>query len=227
MKTFVCRSIAAASLALASMLLVPAASHAQSIDPLGDFLSTYTAGAKNGDLDVLTADVLFTGSNFVLTTTLADNVKLPGDTGFQTGVLYVWGFDRGAGTARFSPALANTENIKFDSVVTMRPDTTLTVTRIGGTTTQFGAGAVTINGNRLTATIAASELPTTGFVLSQYTYNLWPRLGAGNNNQISDFAPDNTNVRVAVAAPEPGTLPLMSLLLTFPLIGLLTRRRTK
>lgn len=220
MKTFVCRpAMGAAITALVAVFLVPSAAHAQSVDPLGDFLSTYT-GAKNGDLDVLTADVLFTGPNFVLTTTLAGNV------GTTPGALYVWGFDRGAGTARFSPALANTENIKFDAAVTLRPDTTLTIARIGGTTTNLGAGSVIISGNRMTATIAASELPTTGLAPSQYTFNLWPRLGSGNNNQSSDFAPNSTNVPViAAAAPEPGTLLLFAFAVPVPFAGFITRRR--
>ncbi|HEY1017256.1 MAG TPA: PEPxxWA-CTERM sorting domain-containing protein, partial [Herpetosiphonaceae bacterium] len=51
-------------------------------------------------------------------------------------------------------------------------------------------------------------------------FNLWPRNGVGNNNQISDFAPDNANI---TGVPEPGAWALM--ILGFAAAGLGLRRR--
>ncbi|MBS1713564.1 MAG: PEP-CTERM sorting domain-containing protein [Armatimonadetes bacterium] len=168
-------------------------------DAVGDFISTYT-GPPNADVDVVSATVGYDGSDYVFSATMA------GVIGSTTGALYVWGFDRGQGTARFSPSIPGTENILFDSVVVMRPDTTLTVTRIfEGGSTNFGAGTVTVSGATLTARVAKSELPNQGLAFDKYTWNLWPRVGTGNNNQISDFAPDHENAAVDVV-PEPVTL---------------------
>ena len=165
-------------------------------DATGDFISTYT-GPQNPDVDVVSATVGSDGTDYIFSTTMA------GDIGATTGALYVWGFNRGQGTARFSPGIPGTEDILFDSVVVMRPDTTLTVNRIfEGGSTNFGAGTVTISGATMTARVAKSELPNQGFAFDKYTWNLWPRVGSGNNNQISDFAPDHTNAPVEIV-PEP------------------------
>jgi hypothetical protein len=75
-------------------------------------------------------------------------------------------------------------------------------------TTNVAGSTVNITGNTFTATIPASALPSTGFLPSQYTWNLWPRSPAipGNpNGNISDFAPDNSNAAVT-AIPEPASL---------------------
>lgn len=171
-------------------------------DPANDFLPTYTAGPKNGDLDVTAVGVTFNGSSFVLTATLN------GPLGTTPGALFVWGIDRGAGTARFGPLAPG---VLFDSVVTLRADATGTVNRIvGGGTSSLAPGDVTVIGNTLTAIVPASFLPSLGKAEADYTFNLWPRLGAGNNNQISDFAPDNSNIG-ATAVPEPSTVVLASL----------------
>lgn len=215
------RTLLPTALAAAALLFVAAPGHAQISDGADDFLLSYT-GPKNGDLDVLSANVIYDGSFFTLTSTQN------GVIGTTAGALYVWGFDRGAGIARFSPALANTENILFDSVITLRPDTTASITRIGGTTTNLSAGAVTINGATMTARIAASELPSLGLDPTRYTWNLWPRVGTGNNNQISDFAPNTFNVRVTSTIPEPSTALLMAPFAAVPaLLGSIRRRRKK
>ena len=41
----------------------------------------------------------------------------------------------------------------------------------------------------------------------EWTYNLWPRNGIGQNVQVSDLAPDDGNSPVQ-AVPEPGSLTL-------------------
>lgn len=200
--------------ALSAFVAITVTSFAFALDdPANDFISTYT-GPQAGDVDVLSASVGFDGTDYIF------NATMNGTVGTTTGALYVWGFNRGQGTARFSPGIPGTEDILFDSVVLMRPDTTMTVNRIvGGGSTNFGLGSVVINGASISARVAATELPSLGFSLDKYTWNLWPRVGTGNNNQISDFAPDHTNAAVDVV-PEPGSLLVLSL-------GLLTVRRRK
>ena len=52
----------------------------------------------------------------------------------------------------------------------------------------LSAGATTISGDLLTVSFPASLAPSLGLTPSNYTWNVWPRTGAGNDNQISDFA---------------------------------------
>ncbi|MBC8135036.1 MAG: hypothetical protein H8F28_04010 [Fibrella sp.] len=183
---------------IATALFVGASTAAQARipDAAGDFLGTYI-GAQGGDLDVLEAEVLFDGTDFTLTTTLA------GAVGTTPNGFYVWGFDRGGATLNPAPfASIGIDNVFFNSVVILRPDTTVTVNRIGGGgTTNFGAGTAIITGNTISARIAATELPSTGFAPGSYTWNLWPRLAGGTATNISDFAPNNSNAAV-VAVPE-------------------------
>ena len=72
-------------------------------DPAGDFLPSYT-GPQNGDLDVLSAQVFFNGSDFRFTSTLN------GAIGATPNAIYVWGIDRGAGTPGF-PTIAPGVNL--------------------------------------------------------------------------------------------------------------------
>lgn len=172
------------------------------VDPINDFIPTYTAGPKNGDLDVTSVGVTFNGTRFDLTATFN------GALGTTPGALYVLGVDRGAGTARFGDIAPG---VLFDAVVVLRPDATGTVNRIvGGGTSALSPGDVTVIGNTLTASVPASFLPSLGKAEADYTFNLWPRLGASNNNQISDFAPDNSNIGATVV-PEPSSVVLASL----------------
>ena len=94
-------------------------------------------------------------------------------------------------------------------------------------------GTATLGSTTLTSSITGNAfsillpggLPTsTGATPPQYGFNLWPRLGLGNNNQISDFAPQNDLLRVA-AVPEPASWGLM--LLGFGAIGTAMRRRRR
>src|SRR5664279_246494 len=97
-------------------------------DPAGDFLPTYT-GARTGDLDVLSAFVTYNPGTdtFFLSSTLAAPL------GTTASAFYVWGFDRGQGTERFvsgTPSIG--AGVLFDSVVIVRLDGSVTVTRLVG-----------------------------------------------------------------------------------------------
>ena len=170
-------------------------------DPIGDFLPSYT-GAKNGDLDVVSSFVTYNAGSdtFFFSGTMNDAI------GTTSTAFYVWGLDRGTGTARFG-ALA--DHVLFDSVVILRLDGSATVNLLPGATVL--AGAATFAGNTISASISGALLPGAGFAKSAYTWNLWPRDSVPvGNAQISDFAPDNSNVAVA-EVPEPSTVALLAL----------------
>lgn len=210
------RTTSALILAATAAFAVASPASAQLVaDAAGDFLPTYV-GPRNGDMDVLGANVFFDGASFRFVSRSAGNI------GTTSGALFVWGVDRGRGTARFGPLAPG---VLFDAVVVLNPGGTSTVNDlINGTSTVLPVGAVSFAGADLSALVSAALLPTLagGFAQSAYTANLWPRLGVGNNNQISDFAPNNSNLAVAVV-PEPGTAALL-----LPAAGLLAafgRRR--
>lgn len=199
----------AALAALMTLVAAPAAALGH-LDAKGDYLAGYT-GARNGDLDVLSFAASIVGSDFLLTSTM------DGAIGTTAGGIYVWGVNRGAGTAGFGVSLGLT-NVLFDSVVILRPDGTGTVNRLNGSTTAITS---TISGNTISALVPISALPSRGFTINHYGFNLWPRLNGGPVTNIADFAPDNATVR---AVPEPATWAL--LLAGFGIVGGAMRRRT-
>lgn len=176
------------------------------VDPVGDFIPSYT-GPRGNDLDVITSEVTLSGTQFLFASTLA------GPVGTTAGSLYVLGFDRGRGTSRF-PTIA--PGVLFDEVLSVTGAGVATVRDLlSGAATVLPSSAVNISGSNLSVAIPAELLPSQGFALAAYTWNLWPRVGAGNDNQISDFAPNNSNVRVtssgSTSVPEPTSIALLGL----------------
>jgi MYXO-CTERM domain-containing protein len=204
-------SVALVALALSSL---PLASHAVDgiTDPKGDFLATFAGSSASTDLDVLSASVFYNPSTdlFTLTATM-DGLVGTTSTGF-----YVWGVNRGAGTAGFASLGLN--GVRFDRVIILRPDGTGTIPGVGA----LPGGSITISGKTITGVVSGSLLTSTGFANKlDYTFNLWPRDGAfAGNAAISDFAPNNANF-TATAVPEPST----ALLGAVGLAGLLAWRR--
>lgn len=167
------------------------------LDPANDFLASYT-GPKNADLDVLSADVLFDGGNFILSATMN------GAIGTTANTLYVFGFDKGGATNAPFTAIGN-PNVIFNAVVTVNGTT-------GAVAGGGGAGTSTINGNSFTAVLPASLLSSTGLPLTDYLWNLWPRVNAasgGGTQPIPDFAPNNAMQHVGV--PEPVSLSMFGM----------------
>lgn len=193
-----------ASTVAALALGLPLASHALDniTDPKGDFLATFAgSAAASADLDVVAASVLYdaVANTFTLKATMDGNV---GST--ATG-LYVWGVNRGAGTAGFANSLG-LNGVRFDRVILLNPNGTGTVAGAGA----LPAGSVIISGKTITATVSAALLPSTGFTNKlDYTFNLWPRNTTfAGVSAISDFAPNNANF-TAAPVPEPASAALM------------------
>jgi hypothetical protein len=188
-------------LCTAALTVSPLASHALTgiTDPAADLLPTFGGTAGQTDLDVVSATVLYdaTADLFRLTGTMS------GGIGHTANALYVWGVNRGAGTAGF--AVNGFDGVRFDRVVLVRPDGTGAVGAAA-----LPAGSVTISGNTISAVVSGSLLPSTGFGKLDYTWNLWPRdTTFAGFAAIADFAPDNSNfTSTAGVVPEPTTLAL-------------------
>lgn len=196
-------TIAGRALCVAGLLALPLASQAFSgiTDNAGDFLPTFAGSASSTDLDVLSATVRYDAARdlFELSSTMA------GAIGTTPKGFYVWGVNRGQGTAVF--AANGIDGVRFDAVVLLRPDGTGS---IGGAA--LADGSVKVSGNTITGYVSGALLPSQGFNKLDYTWNLWPRDGAFSGfAAISDFAPDNASFTTTAAAlvPEPGTYALM------------------
>lgn len=181
------------------LLVLPGSAQAGVVDATNDFVTTYL-GPRNGDLDVVFAEVLIDQSNFILRTI----VNAP--VGTTLNGFYVWGFDRGPNRQGFpnlgSPPIA--PGVLFDTVVVVRP-------------TGVNGGTVIVNGNEITAILPrtlAALAPLAGQrTQEQFTFNLWPRSPAIPNSpadsNLSDFAPDNSNAGIQ-AIPEPSAMVLVA-----------------
>jgi hypothetical protein len=184
-------------------------------DPQGDFIPTYT-GPQAGDLDVIEVNALYANAGVRLTAALA---AAPGTT---PGAPYVWGVDRGTGTAGFG---AIAPGVLFDAVVVIFASGAGSVTLLAPAVvnTPLPGGSVTVDGNIISVFVPRDFLPSTGFDFGDYGYNLWPRdpLTQGVAG-VSDFAPDN-DVFKASFVPEPATWAL--LIAGFGTIGMAARRR--
>lgn len=208
----------------ATLLALAASGHTASADdPAHDFLSSYT-GAQGGDLDVLSALVTYDPNNdsFVFSGTFDAQV------GTTPGAFYVFGVNRGNGSANFAGIGAT--NVLFDAVVIFNQDGSGTVNRLPGSA---GAGATALPmgtaltvGPTIIGQISGSLLPSNGWAKTDYTWNLWPRItGIAGGASVSDFAPDNSNLGVTVlsAVPEPGTWAMLAGGLA--LLGVAARRQ--
>jgi hypothetical protein len=189
-------------------------------DPPGDFLATYTAGPQNPDLDVVSAEVVLNPG-----ATLAFSGTLAGPVGTTPGALYAFGLDRGAGTEGFqlgTPPIG--DRVFFDSVLALDPaGAGQFIDLITGVVTPLSAGSVVVEGSQIrTGALPLSLFPAQGAEPEEFTWTLWPRLGLGANNQVSDFAPDFCNAPVTVI-PAPGAAVLV--IAGTVLAGCLRRRR--
>lgn len=193
------------------------------VDPAGDFLPGY-AGPHGGDLDVLQARVTFNSSNIMLTAKMNDAI------GHTADALYVWGVNRGAGTEVLTTfPNPNGLGVFFDSFIVLGPTGAGQVVAFNAagdpTVHTFSGedGVITIGGDRISAVVPVEWLPSRGFNLADYAYNIWPRFHSlENGNQVSDLAPGASSF-LGAPVPEPASWALM--IVGFGMAGSFLRRR--
>jgi hypothetical protein len=118
----------------------------------------------------------------------------------ESPAVYVWGIDR-SGNLPAGP-FKNRPNIKFDAVVVVTVDASLTpsaklVDVANGTTTSLPAGSSSIQGKTVSVTVPEALLPSTGLAPSQYRFNYWPEDGGPPTSpSVASFAPESTTARV-------------------------------
>jgi hypothetical protein len=185
------RHCAAAGFALVLVILAGPARADEIPDQVGDFLDTYT-GPHDAGLDVVGHEVNFLGDRLVF----FGRMNGPIAPTQAIGGVYIIGLDRGRGTPRF---LAGTPvigpNVLFDSVLRINPNGTGSFNNlVAGAVTPLNPADIRINGNEYVARVPLSLLmPAATRLPLEWTYNLWPRNGVGQNVQVSDLAPDDGN----------------------------------
>ena len=210
-----------------------AAALSPAVAPLADaaaFLPSYT-GPQSEALDLSSIAVTFDGTNFDL-----NSVSSAPIASSPAGSLFVWGVNRGAGAAAFATATPTAtnpsigSNVLFDAVLAINPatDTATVVNTTNGAVTPLPAADLTISGDTINAVLPASLLPSTGFAPADYTFDLWPRVGTGLNDQVAQFdgATNSTNpVNLsATLVPEPGSLAVLAGSLALLALALRPRR---
>jgi hypothetical protein len=172
-------------------------------DPVGDFLPTFTGPHEPG-LDVVAHEAVFLEEQdrVVFFGRMAGPIEPTQDV----GGLYLIGLDRGQGTPRFlggTPIIGS--EVRWDSVVRVNPNGTgLFNNQIAGVITPLNPGDIRIDGDEFTVSVPLSVmLPMATRPPQEWTYNLWPRNGVviGQNQHVSDLAPDDGNSPVQVVAP--------------------------
>jgi hypothetical protein len=205
------------SLILGAAVALAAAPALAVTDPVGDFLPTHN-GVNATDIDIVAAEVFRLG---VFGFGFA--AELAGPTGTTPGASYVWGVDRGAGVAGlFAGVPPVGPGVTFDAVVVIRADGTGAVTAFNEvgppTVTALDPIGIAVGGNFVAALVDYALLPSRGFALPDYRFNLWTRSGGGNAG-IADLAQESGTFP---AVPEPATWAM--LVLGFGLIGAVIRR---
>ena len=157
------------------------------------FYSVYT-GPKLAELNAVKASAkLAKNGSFTFTGTNAGAIK-------KGPAVYVWGIDR---SGHLSPGpFTGRPNIKFDAVVVVSLDSSLTATarvidESSGVTTVLPSGSVSIHGRTIAVTVAGSLLPSTGLTPSHYRFNYWPEDGGPPaSSSVASFAPERTTAQV-------------------------------
>jgi hypothetical protein len=176
-------------------------------DPVVDFLPTYT-GPQDPGLDVTKHRVMVTQQRVIFVGKMAGPIA-PTQA---IGGIFVIGVDRGQGMPRFlngTPQIG--PNVMWDLIVRINPNGTGQVNnQVAGVVTPLDPADITIDGNEFSASVPLSLLlPASTRPPEEWTYNLWPRNGIvpGQNQHVSDLAPDNGNSPVRVVPPANAAQP--------------------
>lgn len=157
------------------------------------FYQNYT-GPKLQELNAVKASgELSSNGEFTFTGTNRGRITM-------SPAVYVWGIDR---NGNLPPGtFKNRPNIKFDAVVVVTLDSSLTpsakvIDIANGTTTNLPAGSSSVQGKTVSVTVPEGLLPSTGLAPSQYRFNYWPEDGGPpTSSSVASFAPESTTVRV-------------------------------
>jgi hypothetical protein len=150
------------------------------------------SGPKLKELNATKASVKLSrdGSTFTFTGTVQGKIN-------SDVAVFVWGIDRSGslGTGPFP----NRPNVRFDSVVAVKLDASLTPTArvidfTTGSVTILPAGSARIKGKTETVTVSASLLPSTGLAPSAYRFNFWPDYL--NEQGVASFLPETGDAQV-------------------------------
>jgi hypothetical protein len=213
----------AALAALTALAAVGPASATTVIDPVGDFLPTYT-GAQNPDLDLASANITFDGSAFHLSSTSQ------GAIGSSPNSLFVFGINRGAGAPRLASGTPSIgAGVLWDAVAVFFPNGTervVTFPTAGPPTLTTLTNVLHVHGDTIYGDVPLSLLPTTGFGPFGYTFTEWSRLRVnpaadGTNAEIADFLADGAAITASVPEPQVWALMMVGL----AAVGLALRRR--
>jgi hypothetical protein len=160
------------------------------------FYQFYT-GPKWAELNAVRASAeLSPNGTFTFTGTNQGAIK-------KGPAVYVWGIDRNGNLP--SGPFTDRPNIKFDAVVVVSLNAALTPTAevvdlANGTTTALPSSSVSIQGHKVSVSLSASLLPSTGLAPSQYRFNFWPEDGGPPvSASVASFAPEFTTAQVGSA----------------------------
>jgi len=163
------------------------------------FYQFYT-GPKRAELNAVkaSAEISADGSTITLTGTNQGQIN-------KAPAVYVWGLDRN-GNLSAGP-FTKRPNIRFDAVVVVSLDSTLTPTAkvmdlANGVATNLPAGSASIQGRTVSVTVPRSLLPSTGLPAAQYRFNYWPEDGGPPiSSSVASFLPESSNAQVGTANP--------------------------
>lgn len=205
-----------------SLCAPPTVSATPFSDPVGDFLVPGYTGPQNSDIDIVA------GSASYAPTHVALSLTMNGAVGSATATPYfLWGVNRGSGTDRLvssGPPAVGPSSILLDAVVRLDFDGSGRVVTFASAlsppvVTLLDPSVVDIADYTVSAQIAWSLLPSTGFAPAEYTYIAWSRSALGSQQFIADLAPDAS----VLAVPEPASWALVAV--GFLATGIAAKRR--
>jgi hypothetical protein len=252
----------AAAMAGAALILVTVATGAQAetgtVSGGSGILSTFIGDANNPgspDLNAKSASVSYDSSKIYFSATMAGAIGLTAQKSAAVGDddqgLYIWGVDRGKGTAVLNTPgnpLTNVtdstkiggSDIKFDAFIVLgdlaggHGDGFIAYIGDDGTvagTLSLDATNISYAGDTIDLVLARSDLPLNGFSdISQFGFNIWPRYsehafdGLGDNLHVASFLPGDHNFNAA-AVPEPASWAIM--IVGFGLAGSVVRAKRR